>query len=439
MVQLAVEEIDETRKKLIVTLSADEIAREDRELVSEFSRHVQVPGFRPGKAPEQLVRRRYGKEMAEELKRKVRSMAYEEAMNGSELDIYSIISLDADEVKEGEDCDFTLTVDVNPSFNLPEYEGIPTRIPSSEVTEEEIEEAITAMRVQRADYKTVQRPAVAGDFVQISYEGRVEGRAIAELVPDSPRWSGRKLTWESIGETDSMGVAAVVQGAVGMEAGEEKEVSMDFPGDFEIEALAGSKAAYTMEVHEVREQILPELDEAFLKNFQADNVDQFREGIRDDLRLRKEQRLRNLQRSQIVDALAEQIEFALPASALESETSVVMQDIIDNNLRRGVPQEELEGRRQEIYDSGRRVAAERVKRNILLIRIGEKENIEVTESDINRFLVTEALATGAKVPELVKEIKNNPSRLMSIRRSILADKTLDHVVEKSTVTITSEE
>ena len=437
--QLAVEEIDETRKKLIVTVSADEIAREDRELIREFSRHLQVPGFRPGKAPEQLIRRRYKKEMAEELNRKVSSMAYEEAMNGSEFDIYSVISLDADEVKVGEDCGVALTVDVNPSFNLPEYEGIPTRIPPREVTEEELEEAITAMRVRRADYRTVERPAVAGDYVQISYEGRVDGSAIAELIPDNPRWSAQKLTWESVGETNSMGVPAVVQGAVGMEAGDDKEVSMDFPDDFAIEALAGKKAVYAMEVHEVREQVLPELDEAFLENVKADNLEEFREGIRGDLQTRKERRLSDLQRGQVADALAQRIEFALPASAMESEVSLVMSDIVENNVRRGVSREELEEHAQEIHDSARRIAAARVKINILLNRIGEDANIEVEESDIQRFIVAEAMATATRVEDLVKEIRNDPTRLVSIRRSILADKTLDHLVERSTVTITSEE
>lgn len=437
--QLAIEDIDETRKRLIVTLSADEIAREDRELIREFSRHVQVPGFRLGKAPEQLVRRHYQKKIAEELNRKVRSAAYEQAMDDSELDIYSIISLEANEVKVGKGNDITITVDVNPSFNLPEYEGIPTEIPPREVTEEELEEAITAMRVQRADYKTVERAAVEGDYVQISYEGRIDGKSITELVPDNPLWSAQKHTWESLGETNTMGVPAVVQGAVGMEAGDEKEVSMDFPGDFEIEALAGKKVLYAMEVHEVREQVLPELDEAFLKNFKADSMEEFKKGVRGDLQRRKKEQLHGLQRRQVADALAERIEFALPASAMETESSRVMEDLIQHNLNRGVVHEQLEEHKQEIYDSARRIAAARVKMDILLNRIGEDTNIEVEESDIQRHLVTQAIATRTKVEDLVAEIKNDPSRLASIRRSILADKTLDHVVEKSTVTITSED
>ena len=138
-----------------------------------------------------------------------------------------------------------------------------------------------------------------------------------------------------------------------MRAGDEKEVSMDFPDDFEIETLAGKKAFYTLEAHEVREQVLPELDEAFLKNFEVDSMEEFKEGVHRDLQSRKEEQLHGLQRRQVADTLAERIEFALPASAMETESSRIMEDLIQHNLNRGVVHEQLEEHKKEIYDSAR--------------------------------------------------------------------------------------
>ena len=432
---LTVEEISETRKKLVVSVAADEVDKEQSQLLEEFSQQARIPGFRPGKAPKQLVRKRFAKNLAKELNRKMTTKAYDQAVKESELDICAVVSIDKDDFKAGEGSEFALTVDINPAFNLPDYLGIPTEVPSIDINDEEIEEAITAIRTQRAQYNEVDRPAQKGDFVKVSYEGKIGDKPISELVNDRPIWGKQENTWEEIGESDSPGVPAIVEGALEMKAGDKKEYEMEFSDDFAIPELAGKKATYALEMHEVRERVLPDIDEEFLKSMEAEDIEQLREQVGSQLHSRKEQERRSSQRRQITEALSERIEFPLPESALEHETNSVMSDIVRRNLQQGMSEEDLESHKEEIFESARRAAAERVKINILLHRIGEEEKIEVEEEDMQRFIMTEAIATRRNPQDLVKEIGNDSDRMMSIRRSIMVNKTLEHVVEKSTVTV----
>ena len=301
-----------------------------------------------------MIRGRFAKQISEELGRKLTSKAYHYAMDESKLDIYTVVDFEGGEFKAGEAGELTLTVDVNPDFNLPEYKGIETALSPVEVDDKEVDAAIDEIRRQRSDFKVVERAVEKGDFVKVSYEGKIEGQPIAELVPNSPIWGKQDNTWEEAGAENVMGVQAGVEGLVGMKVGESKEAEMDFPEDHAVPELAGKKGTYSMEVHEVRERVLPEMNEEFLKSMKLESVEQLKDQIYDDLKGRKDQERRSDQRRQILDALSERIEFPLPESALERETENAMREIMSRNIQQGVPESELEAHKDEIFDGARR-------------------------------------------------------------------------------------
>lgn len=433
IVNITIEEINETRKKLVVSVTAEETTEEENALVGDFMKEAQVPGFRAGKAPVGLIRGRYAKQIKEELGRRLTSKSYRYAMDESKLDIYTVVDFEGGEFKSGEDGELSLTVDINPDFNLPEYKGIETELSPTDVSDEEVDEAIDEIRRQRSDFKVVEREVQKGDFVKVSYEGKVDGQPIAELVPNSPIWGKQENTWEEAGAEGGYGVPVVVEGLAGMKVGEKKDVEMDFPEGHDVPELAGKKAVYSMEVHEVRERVLPEVNEEFLKSIKLESVEQLKDQIYDDLKGRKEQERRSDQRRQILDALSGRIEFPLPESALERETEMAMREIMSRNMQRGVPESELEEHKQEIYDGARRAAAARVKENILLSRIADAEEVKVENEDVQRAIMTEAMMSRTKPEDLVKEIQNDPSRLASIQQSIKVSKALDFLVEQAKV------
>ncbi len=361
--------------------------------------------------------------------------AFEAGVDESKLKIYQLVGLDGGEFKAEQEGKLTLTVDIMPKFHIPEYKGIITEVPSGEVSNDEVDVAIEAMRGQRASYNEVDRAAQKGDFVRVSYFGTVDGTAISELVPDRPIWGKQENTWEEAGAEETYGVKAVVDGIVQMSAGDRGGGDMEFPEEFEVPELAGKKAKYEFEVHEVRERVLPELNEELFKSLQVESLEMLKDRFYQSLEAEKRQRVVREKRRQITEELSARIEFPLPESAIESETDAAMEEIVRQNARRGVSEDEMDAHKEEIFANARRAAAARVKMSILLARIADEESIEVEEKDMQRYLAAEAMSTNARPEQLVKDLQNDPARLMSIRRTILANKTLDMLVEEASVKI----
>ena len=239
-----VHDINETRKKVDVNIATAEISALHKQLIQEFQREAKVPGFRPGKVPENVVLTRYAKELKSELAKKVINKAFQEGVGKTGLDVFNVIESSQVEVHPEKDASVSFTVDVFQEFELPNYEGLKVTVKPTEPSEEEVDAVIKQILGQRADFKTVEKAVEEGDYVKCSYEGKIGESLIADIVPDKAIWGTQKNTWEEAGTDHPYGVPAIIKGLVGMKAGDKKEVTMDFSEDFEIEALAGKSATY---------------------------------------------------------------------------------------------------------------------------------------------------------------------------------------------------
>ncbi|HVU37734.1 MAG TPA: trigger factor [Opitutales bacterium] len=434
---VAIEEVSPTRKTLVVTVPAGEVNAEEQTVLREFAQAVRLPGFRLGKAPADMVKRRYAAEITEELQRKVTTKAYEQAVKDSKLNIFSAVSVDGDPVAGGKDAVLKITVDVQPEFALPEYKGLPVNVPPHDVTDADVENAINDIRTQRADYVVVERPAAAGDFVRLNYTGTLDGKPIAEIAPDKPIFGTQHGTWEEAGSANAPGVRAVVDGIIGLKAGDKKDVTHTFPADFEASVLAGKTATYALEVLEVREKRPAALDDAFLKSLQVESVDQLHSRVRDDLKSRKEQESRDASRGQIVQALTAAVDFPLPESAIEAETQNLLRDYLERQMRAGIPEAEFEKHKDELFKSARTAAVSRVKLLMILLKVAEKEAIKVDNEDIHRRIMQESVMTRQRPEQIVKRLQEDRGLLANLQRAILHAKTLDFVVQQAKVTVTA--
>lgn len=432
--KVTIKDINETRKKLVVAFSAEEVDEVERQVFNQFAKRVRMPGFRKGKVPEELIRRQHGKDISADLNRRLTSKAYDYAIEESKLDAYAVISIDGAEFSVGQDGNVELTVDVNPQFNLPEYKGIPTEVPSLDVSEEEIDSVVEETRRVRAGYEVVERAAAKGDYVKVSYEGKIGERPISEIAPKAVIFGTQKNTWEEAGAEESPGVRAVVDALIGMKTGDNKEVEMDFGKDFPINELTGQKGRYAIEVHEVREQVLPEMNEEFIKELGLESVEKFRENIGRDLARRKRDERLTAQGRQVSSELCKRIEFPLPDSAVDEEARIMIRDLIEQNMRRGIPKEEFEKHKDEIYHTARKAAASRVKLNIILDRIASEEKITIEEKDMQQQIMIEAVATRTRPQKLVKELRKDRDRTNALRDSVLRNKTLEFLIDQAVVT-----
>ncbi len=432
-------DVSPTRKTISVNLDAVEVAAEYKLVIGEISKHASIPGFRPGKAPAQMILKQYGKAVAEEFKQKVVGKAYRGALDESKLDIVQVVHVQEGDIAPDKFAGIVFTVDLRPSFELPDLVGIPVTVTPVEPTEAEVAKGIEALRSERADFKVAERPAQKSDYVKLAYEGTVDGKPILELVPEKQIFGKVTQTWEEVeGENEGL-IPGLGKQLAGLSSGDKKEVSVTFPAEFSAApALAGKTAVYAVEILEIRERVLPELDEAFFKANQVDDLAGLQTKIRNNLKARKDHENTSGKRRQIVDALVSKIEFPVPESLIEQETQSVLRQFIQENQRRGLTAEQFEKDKDQLIEGAKKAAHSRVKTQLILARVAEQEKLAVDASDIDAFLYRQSMQTGTKPDKLVKELTNDRERLRAVQQSIVFDKALDLLVAKAVVTESAE-
>ena len=427
-------DISPTRKAILVHFTAEEVSAEGDAILSEFIKFAKIPGFRPGKANPNMVRKQYTNEINKELKQRLTQKAHEEGVGDSEFRIYSIVDVETSEIIADEKVTINFSVDIIPKFELPEYEGVKVKSASTEADDKEIDQMIGYILGQRAEFKPVNKIIEKGNYVQCAYTGKIGDTLIEEIAPNEAMYGTQKSTWEEAGAENAPGVPAIVEGLIGMQKDETKEVEMDFPVDFKVKALAGKKASYEIKVTDIREKILPEMDEAFFESMQVKDEKAFRDQIKGTIEQKKENEIANGNRQQIIDHLIQFVTVPLPESGIDSERESILKDFMQKNMQQGVSEEDFEKNKEALHASATQMAESRLKSFIILDMIAEKESIKVENDDLNSAIIQHASMTGQKPEAFVKELKKDRSKIDAMRRDIKIGKTLNFLMDKAEIT-----
>ena len=433
---LEIKEAGDARKVALVSFDSEEISDQEKQVFKEFGRMANIPGFRKGKAPLQVIKKRYSKELKEELNRKVSTTAYEAVLEHKDIRVYSVLKVDAGELEPNSPVTVEVTVDVEPDFELPDYENYEFTIHPAEVSDEEEEKALDGLKDQKASFEEVERAVTEGDYVKCSYEGLLDGSPVSEILPDKPMYGKQANTWEEAGQAKGMGVKAIAQGVVGMKKDEKKEVEAEFEDDFELAPLAGKKVIYSVEVHEVREKKAPDPEsEDFLKSFNVENLEELKEKVREDIKSRKERENQDGKRGQATQKILEMPEFPLPQQAVEDESKAIFQRTVERAAQQGAKQEDMESKREELWKESQVQGQARVKISIVLDRIAEQEKMEVTNEDLAQAATREAMMRRTDPQAYVQELSQDRARINRLRQDVLHDKTLELIASKGKETV----
>lgn len=419
------------RKIATVTFDADEIKNKENEACKEIGKIANIPGFRKGKAPAAVIRKRFSKELKDELTRKVSSDAYESILENKEIKVYSILKVDAGDPSSENGASVEVTVDLEPEFEIPDYENFEVTINPTDVSDEDIDNEINALRDQRASFDEVDRAAKEGDYIKCSYEGELDGKPVAEILPDKPMYGKQTNTWEEAGQAKGLGVDAIAQGVVGMKSGDKKDIEASFEEDFEVEPLAGKTISYKLEVHEVREKKPPALNEEFFKSIKVENLEELKDRVLTDLETRKKRENQNAKRSQVTQKILDTPDFPLPQQAVEDESNSIFQSRAQRAIQQGTKQEDIESQKDELWKEARIQGEARVKLTLILGKIAEKEKVNVSNEDLARAASQEAMMMRKDPTTYIKELSKDRRQLHRLRQDILHDKTLDLVADKA--------
>jgi trigger factor len=421
-VNVTVENLAPCKKLLRFEVEAEVVDETFETMTKDFSRKVSLPGFRAGKAPRDMVEKQFGKDIENEVKRKLMTESYRQGIKDQKVNVLGQPDVEEIQFGKGQAFQFAVTVETSPEFELPEYRGLRAQREGKRVTDEDVAEAIEALRNPKADFVKVDRPLQAGDIAVVNYEGTSDGKPLTELAPTAQGLTQKQGFWVEI-RPDSF-LAGFTEKLVGAGAGEKRTVEVDFPAEFVTPQLSGKHAVYEVEVTEVRERVLPPLDDAFAKTFDAANMEELREGVRRDLQNELNTRQRRLIRGQLVKALLNAVNFDLPESSVDQETRSVVYEIVSENQKRGVPKEMIDRSKEEIYGAASQVARERVKTSFLFQRIADVEGIRATESEISARVTAMAKSYNMAPAAFVKELEKR-NGLSDIYQQVIHEKVLD--------------
>ena len=419
---VTVENLAPCKKLVRVEVDAPAVDAAFEEITREFMKQARLPGFRPGKSPRHLVIKAFASQIDDEVRRKLISEAYRDAVKEQKLNVVGAPDIEEIQFSKGQPLQFAATLETAPEFELPEYKGIAVKREMAAVTGEDVERALNVLQEQRAGYNDVDRAVQTGDFVVVNYTGTCDGKPITETAPTARGLTEKKDFWLHV-EKDSF-IPGFTEQLIGAKKTEKRTVNVDFPADFVPAQLAGKKGVYEVEIVQVKEKVLPELDEEFAKSFGAESVAKLREGVTTDLQNELSHKIKRSVRDQLVRALLERVQCDLPESVVLNETRNVVYDIVRENQQRGVSREVIDQQKDQIFSVANNSAKERVKVAFILGRIAEKEGITAEKEELTQRILLLAQQYQIKPEQMIKQLRER-NGFTEIHEQIISAKVLD--------------
>lgn len=419
-VVLSLEDVGPCRKQIKVEVPAPAVEAETMRVVREYGQKVRLPGFRKGKVPSELVRRRFAHEIEQEVKERLLPRYWKQAQ--AEKSIEPLLPPEVDEVADlqpGEPLTFVATVETRPNINLGNIENFDLPDPQVDPGTLEIDDTIENLRKQVSEWVTVERPASRGDLAAIEITTLGSPEHPEERTDNVQVEIGDPQVWEEL--------SLALQG---LSAGQETT----FSRRHEHPAPAGSEEGGEPEVHEqnfrvkvieVKERDLPPLDDAFAAkvNPEFQTFDALREAVVSRLRANKEEQRREARHRALLDQLRDRHPIDLPQGVVRREVEGLVQDYADNLARRGVDVDKAGIDWNSMANDMLPLAEKRVHARLLLDAIADERKLSVTEEEFERTLAMLARSQGVSTPVLRRKLDED-GRLGNLRSQLRRDKTI---------------
>jgi trigger factor len=411
------------RRELELEIPAEEVSKATERVAKEFARVARVPGFRPGKAPVSLIKRRFADDIKGEVVQSLVPERVEKAVAEQKLTPVSQPQVDKLDYADGQPLKFRAVFEVLPEFELANYKGLEIEMPTMNIADEDVNKALEEMRERAAAFAPVEgRAAQDGDYAQLKLAG-------------TPKGGGDPLNAESvlchIGAEETM--EPFNQNLRGANIGDHKTFDVEYPADYPDAKLAGKTYSYSVEVTGLKIKKLPELNDEFAKDVSdAATLEELKKKVREELEHERDHRQKELQREKIIAELVKAHEFPVPESLVEQQMDVRLERVVRSLAAQGVDPRAVNvdwvtlRRRQEER------AKDDVKAELIIDRIATAENIDVAEEDVQKEL--EHLAShGGDSAEAIRARLTKQGTLDRMKAKLRSDKTLDWLAENASI------
>ena len=412
--------------KLEITVEAEKFENAMKKVYFQNAKYFNIPGFRKGKAPMNIVEKYYGEQIFyEDAFNEVATEAYEEAIKENKIEAVSRPEVDIAQMEKGKDLIFSAVVQTKPEVKLGKYKGVEIEKIEYKVDKKAVDHELGHMQEHNSRLITVDdRPLENGDTATIDFEGFVDGVAF-----DGGKAEGHEL---------EIGSGAFIPGfeeqLVGMEIDGEKEIKVTFPKEYFSKDLAGKDATFKVKLHEIKKKELPELDDEFAKDVsEFDTLDELKKSIKEKLTKNNEQRAKYETEDAAIKAVCEESELDVPSGMIELEIDNMLKDFEQRLAYQGLNLEQylkmLGKTEEEIRKEYEPQAIEAIKSRLVLEAVIKAEKIEASEEEVKAKMEEMAKSYGKDVEELSK----NENLKNYLEDGIKSEKALEFIVENAKV------
>ncbi len=383
------------RIELKVVLDAAEKAEVVKSVEREFLREAQVPGFRKGKVPIEVIRKNFAGSLKQEIATAMVRKFHPEAVKAEGVDEVALVGVKEFDV-EGEGGSFTVIVDERPTFKLPTYKGLKIADADATVKDAEVDEQIDRLRAAYATFEDGKEgdAAAEGDYVQIDYEGTVGGKKILEINPEAKIVAEGKGFWTQLEEGRFL--PEILDAVKGMKAGETKEkVAAKFAKEGAPEGLAGAKAVYTVTLKTLRRRVLPD-DATLAEKAKAESFDKLKASVRESMERAKVESEKRRRENEAVELLLKKVDFDVPATQVESAMRGMLSEMAQRAQLSGLDASYFEQNGEQIRKEAEEGAERQVRLWYVIDAIAKAEKIEASDNEIGQKVVEFVLANAKK-------------------------------------------
>jgi trigger factor len=412
------------KREFTVTVASNDIEQKMQDRLSEIGRTIRLPGFRPGKVPMPVLRKRYGASVMGEVLEKAVSDSSAQAMRQHNLRPALQPKIEIVSFKEGTDLEYKMAIELLPEIKPVDFSELHLERLRPEIPEAEVDKAVQRIAEPNRKSAAVDRPAASGDVLVIDFIGKVDGK----------EFPGGTVQAHSLELGSGRFIPGFEDQLVGAKAGEHREVRVTFPADYGSEELVGKPAEFAVEVKEVREKQALAVDDDLAKEMGFDALDGLRKAVREQLERDYGGVARQRLKRALLDQLAAKHDFPVPPGMVALEFEAIWKQF----------QEAREQNKDEVKDEAgkgddelrieyRAIAERRVRLGLLLSEVGRANAITVNQDEVNRALGEEARRHRGYERQVVEFYRNNPAALANLRAPIFEDKVVDFITEMATV------
>jgi trigger factor len=417
---------EELKREYKVVVPADSLNEKTEARLEEVGTQVRIPGFRPGKVPMSLLKKRFGGHVMGEVLEQAAQDAVSSVIKDNELRPALQPNVEIDEYEPEGDLSLKIGVELLPDIDSPDFSDIAVEREVAEVPDSEVDSSLERLANSRRGSEPVEeeRPAKSGDIVVIDFVGKKDGEPF-------PGGEAQDYALELGSNTFIPGFEDKL---IGAKVGEETQIEITFPEDYGAEDLAGQAVTFDVTVKELRQPSEVTLDDEFAKGFGRESLDDLKQAIRDQIGEEYQKASREKTKRRLLDKLAEKFTHAVPEGLVEAEFEGIWSQLMQAKENDQLEDEDKAKSEDDLRAEYRAIAERRVRLGLLLAKVGEDNEVQVSQEDLNKALMEQIRQFPGQEQAVLSYFQQNPKAMEELRPPIFENKVVDYILELAQVT-----